>query len=163
MSTKIDAIIQTLNLAPHPEGGFYKRIYASENSIKTTQGETRHAMTGIYFLITGNSFSAFHRLDADESWHYYEGNTPLIIHSIDKNRQYQSHTLDPNNRTYQCVIPANTWFASQCQNTTDDSYVLVGCNVAPGFDFTHFELAKRDNLTDQFPEHAVIIKTLTRT
>jgi uncharacterized protein len=158
--------IQKLNLEPHPEGGFYRQTYKSDlviphNALPRFAGP-RRASTAIYFLLQGKSFSAFHRLSSDELWHFYVG-APLLVHVIGKSGEYSKILLgnDPDaGETLQAVVKAGSWFASHVKD--GKSFALVGCTVAPGFDFEDFELAKREELTRNYPHHRELIEQLTR-
>jgi uncharacterized protein len=122
----------------------------------------RAASTAIYFLLEGDQFSAFHRLRSDEVWHFYAG-SGLVVHMIAPNGGYQQILLGSNAASceqFQGVVPAGCWFGSSLRQP--NTYALVGCTVAPGFDFTDFEMAKRDALTAQYPQHRHIIQRLTR-
>jgi|TARA_R100001460_G_scaffold9453_1_gene22755 hypothetical protein len=89
---RIEQLIDLLNLQKHPEGGYFKETYRSEGVIPSEvlkygiDGD-RNYCTGIYFLLTSDNFSAFHRIKQDEMWHYYEG-SPLTVHMIDKEGNY---------------------------------------------------------------------------
>ena len=164
---EISEITKQLNLAPHPEGGFYKETYRSEGSIDTNNlgkayNGTRNFATAIYFLLTSASFSAFHRIKQDETWHFYKGK-PLKLYTISP-AGILSEILIGNNITQgevpQYTVPGGHWFASEVAAAND--YSLVGCTVAPGFDFNDFELAKRSEFASLFPQHASIINKLTR-
>ncbi|MCF8214000.1 MAG: cupin domain-containing protein [Chitinophagaceae bacterium] len=165
---KIQALINHYNLLPHPEGGFFRQTYAaSEQIAKEALPErfegSRSFSTAIYFLLPTGSFSAFHRIKSDEVWHFYEG-CPLNIHVIHPNGQYDCMKLGDNmtnGESYQLVVPANTWFASEPIGDPG-SFALVGCTVAPGFDFADFELAEVATLTNQFPKHEELIRRLCR-
>ncbi len=167
MIDDIKNIVEELDLKPHPEGGFYKETYRSsgvisKNSLPIKFSGDRNYYTAIYFLLTSDNFSAFHRIKQDEIWHYYQGD-PLYVHIIDKDGRYvqQEIGLDfKNGAVPQFMVPAGCWFASSVKNK--NSYSLVGCTVSPGFDFNDFELAQRDKLSETFPEHSIIIKKLTR-
>jgi predicted cupin superfamily sugar epimerase len=130
----------------------------------TLPGKTkgnRNACTHIYFLLEKNQFSAFHRIRFDELWHFYAGD-PLTVYEIDKAGILHKHVLgnDPSKgQSLFCCINAGSWFGSRTDKGGE--YSLVGCTVAPGFDFEDFELAKRDQLTYEFPEHKEIISLLT--
>lgn len=159
-------IVEKLGLLPHPEGGFYKEEYRSKgiipkNSLTSFDGD-RNYCTSIYFLLTSENFSGFHRIKQDEIWHFYQG-SPLYIHVIDENGNYHKHTLGMDltkNEFPQYTVPANCWFASSVVNKND--YSFVGCTVAPGFDFNDFELANRTSLIEEYPQHQNIITELTR-
>lgn len=165
--TPIQTIIKSLNLLPHPEGGYYKETYRSQESIAQSAlpdkfNSERNYCTGIYFLLTSDNFSAFHRIKQDEMWHFYEGSA-LYVHIIDEAGKYSrvevGMDLD-NGQQPQFVVPAGSWFASSVKNK--NSYSLVGCTVAPGFEFDDFELAKRDQLIKEYPAHEKQITLLTR-
>jgi uncharacterized protein len=159
--------IKKLQLEPHPEGGYFLQTYRSSVTIEREalpQGFTgpRASSTAIYFLLEGRNFSAFHRLRSDEVWHFYAG-SPLIVHVIDPRGKHSAIVLgsDPEvEQTLQAVVPAGSWFASHVWDWK--SFALVGCTVAPGFDFEDFELGRRAELTAAFPQHQELIERLTR-
>jgi predicted cupin superfamily sugar epimerase len=159
--------LDKLQLTRHVEGGAFREVYRSELVIPRKslplffQGD-RAASTHIYFLLAEGQFSAFHRIAADEHWHFYFGD-PLIVYEINHNGQLLTHRLgnDPfREESLHTVIKAGSWFASAPAEGSE--YALVGCTVAPGFDFADFELADRETLAGQYPEHAALIKRLTR-
>jgi hypothetical protein len=167
MKEKILELITKLKLSPHPEGGFYKETYRSEGEIsEESLGEkytgSRNHATSIYFLLTSDTFSAFHRIRQDEIWHFYVG-SPLHLHVINPEGEYSQTIVGNdvlNNHTPQIVVTGGSWFAA---NVIDEnSYSLVGCTVSPGFDFLDFDLAKRKELINTFPQHNKIITDLTR-
>ncbi len=159
--------IENLLLEPHPEGGYFKETYRSDDQIPFSalpdryQGD-RSFGTSIYFLLKGDNFSAFHRIQSDEGWHFYAGD-PVIIYIIapDGNRVdvLMGRDLDKGQQL-QYVIPFGHWFAAQV--VKPEGFSLVGCTVNPGFDFDDFELAKRSKLVSRFPQHEEIITRLTR-
>jgi uncharacterized protein len=160
--------IDELKLEPHPEGGFYRQTYRAPLVIEQSalppvfQGP-RSASTAIYFLLAGEDFSALHRLAADEVWHFYAGSA-LLVHSIDTHGQHKVIKLghDPDRaEQFQHVVPAGHWFG--CCLELPNTYALVGCTVAPGFDFVDFEMANRAALITQYPQHRNLISNLTRT
>jgi len=159
--------IQKLKLLRHPEGGFYKEVYRSTETIshkslpKRFNGN-RSISTSIYFLLENDQFSSFHRLESDEIWHFYAG-SPLIIHIIASDGSYRIEKLGLNideDQRPQITIPTGTWFAAEVIDKS--SYSLIGCTVAPGFDFDDFELAERKSLINHFPHLETIINKLTR-
>lgn len=161
--------VQQLGLLPHPEGGFFKEVYRASETIPQNAlperftGE-RNFSTSIYFLLTADTFSAFHRIKQDELWHFYDG-TPLTIHRITSEGKYLSHQLGRNpmnNESLQLVVPAGDWFAASVTDQTDsENFSLVGCTVAPGFDFADFEMPDCQILTELFPKHNKTIKQYT--
>jgi predicted cupin superfamily sugar epimerase len=161
-----DKIIRKLKLIPHPEGGYFRETYRSSGKIEQDDmgvefSGRRSFSTCIYFLLTGDTFSAFHRIRQDEIWHFYDG-SPIRLHIISKKGVYSNviigRDLDEG-QIPQFVVDAGTWFAATIVDKND--YSLLGCTVSPGFDFRDFELAKRDNLIKEFPQHEKIIKELT--
>ena len=163
--TAISDIIQQLNLQPHPEGGFYRRTYCSEERIirTTANGAStqRQASTGIYYLLHDQAYSAWHRIDSDEMWHFYAGD-PLLIHVLDEHGtwtvQRLGNMLQEPEAVFQCVVPAGCWFAAEREGV--QGYSLVGCTVAPGFEFDTFELADTQTLLRSYPEHEAVIRRL---
>lgn len=149
--------IHHLDLFSHPEGGYYKEVYRSAEHCPTPRG-LRACMTSIYFLLEYGNFSAFHRIASDEIWLYHAGDG-AIIHVISPEGQYDAYAIGPSS-VLQVVIPAGHWFAAEV--TKPDGYILVGCTVAPGFDFADFELARRDALIKDFPMYEALITRLTR-
>lgn len=156
------AIIKKLKLKKHPEGGYYSETYRSQISIKKNHlpekfGSDRNIKTSIYFLLNGNSFSAFHRLKADEVWHFYSG-VPLNIYIIQKSGKLKKIILGKNH-LYQVVIKAEQWFAAEV--TEPKFYSLVGCTVSPGFDYRDFEMGEEEKLIKLYPSHKKLIERLT--
>ena len=158
--------IETLGLEPHPEGGFFRQTYRAELTIPKEVlrgfGGARAASTAIYFLLEGENFSAFHRLRSDEMWHFYAG-SPLMVHVIEPTGNDSSILLgsDPDaGQVFQAVVAAGSWFASHVADWK--GWALVGCTVAPGFDFEDFEMGQREELSGKYPQHRRMIERLTR-
>ena len=149
-------LIQNLGLQPHPEGGYYRETYRGSDLVEGN----RSSSTMIYFLLTSGDRSCFHRIDADEGWHHYEGDT-IRIHILDQedHRWVDVGRLE-GDVSPQAIIPSGLWFGAEVLSGTH-GYALVGCTVAPGFEFSHFELAERDVLIKNNPEHKEIIESLT--
>lgn len=154
--------IEKLELQPHPEGGFYKEAYRSDSiTLVGEEKKKRNHGTAIYFLLLEDKFSAFHRIQSDEIWHFYAG-SPIHIYFFDQKGELQTIHLGnnpENGEQLQAVVPANLWFASRMAQP--QAYALVGCTVAPGFDFQDFEMAERKALLEEFPQHVQIITELT--
>jgi predicted cupin superfamily sugar epimerase len=148
--------IKTLSLLPHPEGGFYKETYRSSETIPLKNGD-RNYSTAIYFLLEKNNFSAFHKIKSDELWHFYAGDILEVI-EITTEGKLKITELGPGN--FQYCVPAGNWFASRVKEGGDFS--LVGCTVAPGFDFKDFEMAQQKQLMQLYPQYEKLIKELTR-
>lgn len=159
--------IEKLQLTAHVEGGAFREVYRSELNLPKTvlplffQG-SRSASTSIYFLLAAGQFSAFHRIASDELWHFYYGD-PLHVYEIGHNGRLHTHILGHNlekGESFQTVVKAGSWFASA--PAPGSEYALVGCTVAPGFDFADFELANCEALSTQYQEHADLIRKYTR-
>ncbi len=160
-------IINYLKLQPHPEGGYYRRVYESAHWI-TSQDKDRYnnalrkAGSSIYYLLKETEFSAWHRIKSDEIWHYYKG-SPIKIYSINEQGILITYLLgDPSineNAIFQAAIPADTWFAAELIDQT--SFSLIGCTVSPGFEFNDWEIGNRNVLIKKFPQHESIIRKFT--
>jgi predicted cupin superfamily sugar epimerase len=159
--------IQRLGLQPHPEGGFYRQSYCSTELIPVTVlpprfTGSRFFSTAIYYLLQKGDFSAFHKIKSDECWHFYAGKSIYIyVIENDGNLYYTKlgSNID-NEEVFQCVIPAEAWFAVEPAPGTE--FGLAGCTVAPGFDFEDFEMANKQDLMRMFPQHRAIIDRLCR-
>ena len=164
--------VKALDLGAHPEGGWFRETYRSVDRVAAGEaawsgsgsgsGGERAASTAIYYLLEGAQFSAFHRIRSDEAWHFYAGSS-LILHELHESGTLVETRLggDPEfGESFQAVVPAGRWFAATVANPR--GFALVGCTVAPGFDFRDFELASRDELIARFPQHADVIRRLTR-
>ena len=132
-----DQIIKFLQLQPHPEGGWYKQTWKSEDTLSG-----RASGTSIYFLLKAGEISHWHKIDSVEIWHYYDG-SPLILRIANEdNNEIATKILGPNlakSQSPQILVNKNLW---QSAETTGD-YTLVGCTVSPGFEFSKFTLAPK--------------------
>jgi uncharacterized protein len=159
--------IDRLSLSPHPEGGYYRVTYQSaltivQDALPSAFHGNRSASTAIYFLLAQKDFSAFHRIASDELWHFYAGSA-LVVYVIDPEGNYSELHLGDvfeAGEVFQAVVKAGCWFASRLKNPA--GFALVGCTVAPGFDFADFEMAKRADLVATYPKHQKLIEELTR-
>ncbi|QMW02219.1 cupin domain-containing protein [Spirosoma foliorum] len=158
--------VRTLNMLPHPEGGYFAETYRSAEAISKEAlpnrfSGDRSVSTAIYFLLESHHISALHRIQSDEVWHLYAGG-PLEIFVISPDGELTvirlGNRLDQG-EVFQAVVPAGCWFGSKPAVGTDFS--LVGCTVAPGFDFADFEMADRATLLQEFPQHKAVIELLT--
>lgn len=158
------SLIRRLKLRRHPEGGYYRETYRAKESAKGLPRRfagSRCFSTAIYFLLRGKDVSRLHRLQSDELWHFYAGGA-LSIHVITPAGKHQLVKLGNNlkrGEAFQAAIPAGCWFGAALNKRR--AYSLVGCTVAPGFDFADFEPADRRRLLAQYPQHAKIIRSLT--
>jgi predicted cupin superfamily sugar epimerase len=159
--------IERLGLVPHPEGGYYRQTYKADvllakSALAAGFRGARPVSTAIYFLLEGQDFSAFHRLRSDEMWHFYAGGA-LVLYVIQSNGKYEEILVgnDPDaGEELQVSVDAGSWFAARVRD--GKSFAVVGCTVAPGFDFEDFELGKRDELVKLYPQHREVIEGLTR-
>jgi len=159
--------IDRLNLESHPEGGYYRETYRADLSIPEAAlpnvfDGSRNAAALIYFLLPGDSFSAFHRIRQDEAWHFYAG-SPITLHQIAPDGTHSTATLGraiEDGQRLHTVVPAGTWFGAAVDEP--DGYGLAGCTTAPAFDFADFEMADRAALVDAYPQHRAVIERLTR-
>lgn len=166
MQNEVSYIIEKLKLIAHPEGGYFNEIYRSselisKSSLPQRYNADRNFSTSIYFMLAGEQISLFHRLKSDEIWHYYKGSV-TNLHCFEGN-QYSLIRIGSgieNNEQPQFVIKAGVWFAAEIENK--NSYSLIGCTVAPGFDFADFEFAQRNDLIQNFPDHSDLIKRFTK-
>jgi predicted cupin superfamily sugar epimerase len=161
MYPRASALIRLLDLTPHPEGGYYREVFRSPRMVRASDSAAeRAAVTTIYFLLVAGQHSRWHRIKSDEVWHYYEGD-PLELIWLDAAKTVaQRHVLGPAADKCQPVqiVPAGNWQAARSLG----EYTLVGCSVAPGFEFTdlsllvdaHAELAR---VQDRFPDLATLI------
>ena len=159
--------IKKLHLIPHPEGGFFKEIYRAEGiisqlSLPIRYNAGRAYSTSIYYLLESGDFSSLHRLRSDEQWFHIDG-CALTVHSISADGTYIARSigkdLDAGQLPFAAVTHGN-WFGATVD--IQNSFALVGCIVAPGFDFDDFELASRDEAIRTFPQHNHLIESLTR-
>jgi predicted cupin superfamily sugar epimerase len=148
-------LIEELQLAPHPEGGFFKEVYRDAAQVlHPMKGVPRSALTHIFFLLEAGTFSAFHRVAQVELWTHVEG-APLELTVIDERGGLERRVLGERQVS---AVPARWWQAARPLG----DFTLCGCTVAPGFDFDDFELPPRAQLLAQFPEHAEVVTALTR-
>ncbi|MBV6830686.1 cupin domain-containing protein [Xanthomonas euvesicatoria] len=130
------ALIRSLDLAPHPEGGHYRRIHASARQV-TDNGQTRPAMTAIRFLLSAGECSAWHRVDAEETWHWQLGDALELLIYDTCTEQVQRVIVDAAERGEPMhVVPAGCWQAARSLG----DFTLVGCTVSPGFVWEGFAL-----------------------
>lgn len=154
-------LIEGLALAPHPEGGYFREIHRSADKVFSPRANgPRHCLTDIYFLLLAGQVSRFHRVLHDELWHFHEG-APLLLLTFDEaSGDLRSTRLDPAARPpcFSHCVSGGTWQAAVSRG----AYSLVGCSVAPGFDFADFafladhpEAAARLRLVH--PDHAHLL------
>lgn len=165
MAPTIETLIEHYELQPHPEGGYYKELYKAEGLIpqralsNSFQGDRSYS-TGIFYLLPKGSKSSFHKIPSDEMWHFYLGG-PLNIVEITEEGDIKETRLGQeisNGCVLNYVVPGNTWFGAYPAEGTE--YALVGCTVAPGFDFADFEMGEENKLVSEFPKAQDMVEKL---
>ncbi len=132
-----DALIAALGLEPHPEGGHFRETFRDPH-----MRDGRSCGTAIYYLLKAGEYSHWHRVDAAEIWHYYAGG-PLALTISENGHDATGFRLGTNfgaGERPQAAVPANAWQTAESLG----AWTLVGCTVAPGFEFAHFEMAPED-------------------
>lgn len=157
---RIQELVEVLKMTAHPEGGFFAETFRSAQEVDHPNGEKRQLATSIYFLLRSQDVSHFHRIQSDELWFWHEG-SPLSVHLLgEKGHEIlRLGPVDGKEARSQHLVPANTIFGSSVDHP--DSYALVSCVVAPGFDFRDFELFTADQLLPLYPKEEEIIRKLT--
>ncbi|AFY62318.1 cupin domain-containing protein [Synechococcus sp. PCC 6312] len=167
MSITAETWITGLGLEPHPEGGYFRETYRATGIIPgqalppNFAGGDRNYGTAIYFLLQSGQFSALHRIQADEVWHFYAGSGLTVVVISPEGERTDLHLgadIDQGQQ-FQAWVPAGAWFGAYVNEP--ESYSLVGCTVAPGFDFRDFEMGERNKLLAAFPHHQDLITCLT--
>jgi predicted cupin superfamily sugar epimerase len=153
-------LVERLQLRPHPEGGLYREVFRSHRTLPLARG-SRSALTAIHFVLPAGAFSAFHRVASDEVWSF-QGGDPLELFVLGGDGALVTHRLgrdlDPGQEPL-AVVPAGAW---QAAVPLGERYSWCSCLVAPGFDFADFEMASRADLETRFPQHADLVRRLTR-
>ena len=140
MHPRAAELIATLELRPHPEGGFFRELYQSRAQVEPEDGRgSRSALTTIYFLLPEGEVSRWHQVASDEVWHLYEGGPLELLELSPEGRDLVRHRLSAlgsEGGAPVCAIEAGHWQAARRLG----AYVLVGCTVGPGFDFADFRM-----------------------
>lgn len=162
MNDRVAELIEILDLRPHPEGGFYREVFRSQSQVTPGDGRvSRSALTTIYFLLPAGSHSRWHQVDSDEVWHLYEGGPLELLELAEDGTHLTCRTLasagtDGSEPVH--VIASGKWQAARARA----NYVLVGCTVAPGFEFADFRLlaenaALSSSVREALPDVASLI------
>lgn len=166
-SISAKTIIRKFNLKPHPEGGFYRETYRCAEKIRTEALPSRFSgprslSTAVYFLLPGNAKSLLHRIKSDELWHFYLG-SPLRLVQISPEGISEGIILGQDieaGQKLQHAVPDGFWFGAK--PVEESCFSFVGCTVAPGFDFSDFELGVREKLLAEFPKAEKAIREFTK-
>jgi predicted cupin superfamily sugar epimerase len=166
-SSKAQKLIEVLQLKPHPEGGYFRETYRSldmlpQASLPSVFKGDRCACTAIYYLLTDDTFSAIHKLLADESYHFYLGDpVELLLLNPDKSGEVIKLGNDPlSGEAPQVVVPSGVWQGSRVM--TGGTFALLGTTMAPGFEFVDHLEGSRQELINEYPAFAEMITALTR-
>lgn len=153
--------IRYLQMEEHPEGGYFKSSFqADESTTFDSHGAERLLYTSIYFLLRSGDVSHLHRLKSDEIWYFHAG-SPLTVHMIEEDGAYRKEKLGlcmQAGEKPQIKVGKGTIFGSTVDR--EESFALVGCMVAPGFDFADFKLFTQAELIEQYPQHEEAILKL---
>lgn len=136
-------LISKYNLISHPEGGHYKETYRTQHS------------TAIFYLLTKGQKSSLHRIQSDEMWHFYGGDSLMIV-EVTNEGLIKETLLDKNNVQY--CVPANVWFGAYLPDKSE--FAFTGCTVAPPFNFTQFEMGNKEKMMQMFPQAKSMIEKL---
>jgi len=152
--------IRTLGLSPHPEGGWFRETFRSAEEIAAAAlperfGAPRPVFTSILYLLAAGECSRFHRLKADELWWHHAGGA-MRLHVLERGGV---RLLNVGPESLQVLVPHGTWFAAEPEPGALCS--LVGCGVAPGFDYDDFELAERRVLLMDYPQQRELVLRFT--
>jgi len=162
-----EELIRLLNLQPHPrEGGYFRETNRSADRLPAAAlpphyGGPRSASTAIYYLLTPNTCSALHRLGTDEIFHFYLG-SPVRMLQLFPDGRGQEVILGPDllrGQSVQVVVPRGVWQGSVLE--PGGAFALLGCTVAPGFEYADYESGSRAELLARYPDHADLITRLT--
>ena len=161
-------LIARLDLTRHPEGGWFRETYRSSENIPATAlperfNGSRALSTAIYFMLERGDFSALHQIKSDELWHHHTGSS-LLIHIFTPDGNYRVEQLGADlaaGDRFQIMVPFGSWFGAELA-AGGATFALVGCIVAPGFNFSDFTLADRARLCAAYPCHAPLVRRLTR-
>ncbi|CAH1432071.1 unnamed protein product [Lactuca virosa] len=184
MAPTASEVVGKLNLKPHPEGGFFSETFRDTSiTLSTSQLPPEYKVdrpisTAIYFLLPSGSVSHLHRIPSAETWHFYLGEPLTILEIDEKDGSLKLTCIGQDigeNQLLQYTVPPNVWFGAfptkdyEISSSTDNVVVknpprdaeehfsLVGCTVAPAFQFEDFVLAKRSDLVSRFPSHESLI------
>lgn len=156
-------VIKKLNLIPLPEeGGYFRETYRSSRTVNSKLGERRES-TAIYYLISPESFSGLHWVDQEEIFHFYAG-SPVEMFQINNAGEGKKILIGNDifkDQHPQVIVPGGTWQGTRLLNSHPNAWALLGCTVAPGFDYENFHIEDRQALIQKFPHLTEDIKRFT--
>ena len=159
-------LIRQFQLAAHPEGGYFYETYVSPDiighaGIPDRYSSARRSAKAIYFLLPGDQVSKFHRIKCEEIWCHHLGDavTVFIIHRDGTLQECLLGTHIERGERPHVIIPHNVWFGAKVNKK--NAYAFVSCITAPGFEFEDFELAERNALLQEYPQHRELIISFT--
>lgn len=173
----VSKLVRQLQLQPHPEGGYYRETFRSDIQVPF-QGRSRCAATSIYYLLADGAWSAWHRIDADETWYFHTGTTPVALHVLSPDGALTTHRLGnplehgnlcpaadttaapKRGVALQAAVPAGSWFAAELEDPA--GHALLGCSVSPGFEFSGFELADERDIQAAIERHGHWLRRLLK-
>lgn len=161
-----EELVKTLNLAPHPYGGFFREVQRSAINVKplTDDRGPRSAVTAIYVVMRHDDINPWHKLKSDETFFYHKGDS-LKLYLIDEEGKLTckivGDTLQDPNASYAQVVPAGMWFAGEVLEKSESSYVFFTASISPGFHFDDSQLGHVGKLSEMFPEHKELIERLS--
>jgi hypothetical protein len=158
LNAEAERLVREFALEQHPEGGYYREVFRSPETVVTMNGDKRSALTVIYFLLAENQVSRWHRLRSDETWHFGCGDE-LEISLLEAAGHATTLTVGPSG-PYVAAVPAGLPFAARLRPGT--GFALATCCVAPGFEFADFELLDVAELLRAYPECADTIASYVR-
>jgi uncharacterized protein len=154
----VSSLIRRYDLAPLPEeGGYFRQFWASDVLL----ADGRPCGTAIWFLVTATGFSALHRLDADEVWHFHQGE-PLMHVQLHPDGKVTQHLLGTGECSSALVVRRGVWQGTRLASANPDGWSLVSCTMAPGWSQNGFQLGSREDLIRSYPLHGEEITALTR-
>ncbi|HXF08404.1 MAG TPA: cupin domain-containing protein [Candidatus Acidoferrales bacterium] len=152
--------ISALGLAPHPEGGYFRRTYASERRLETDGAEVRPLMTSIYYLLTREAPTGHLHRNRSDIVHFFHAGAPIVYWLVWPDGRLERHVLGPDpaqGHTLQLAVPGGVWKASRLEA---GAYGLISEAVAPGFDAADRDMAGREEMRRLYPAHWPVLSTL---
>lgn len=159
-----EEMIKLLNLQKHQEGGYFAETYRSKEMVTVPHRGQRSYSTAIYYMLTPDSFSEMHRLATDEIFHFYRGDPVEMLHLYpDGSGKRLLFGNEPEKGMHpQVLIPSEVWQGAQVLPGGTFGFTLMGTTMAPGFEYSDYQVGSRQELTRQYPHFKDLITALTR-